>query len=33
MAVLRQDAVGRNLEAQRRRNVKILKDAAWKLVV
>jgi multiple sugar transport system permease protein len=33
MAVLRQDAVGRNVEAQRRRNVKILKDSAWKLVV
>src|SRR5688572_10779908 len=33
MAVLRQDAVGRNVEEQRRRNVKILKDVAWKLVV
>jgi multiple sugar transport system permease protein len=33
MAVLRQDAVSRNVEARRRRNLKILKDAAWKLVV
>src|SRR5215216_2811131 len=33
MAVLRQDAVSRNVEARRRRNAKILKDAAWKLVV
>jgi multiple sugar transport system permease protein len=33
MAVLRQDAVGRNVEAQRRRNVRMLKDSAWKLVV
>jgi multiple sugar transport system permease protein len=32
MAVLRQDAVSRSVEA-RRRNVKILKDAVWKLVV
>jgi multiple sugar transport system permease protein len=33
MAVLRQDAVGRSVEDQRRRNSRILKDAAWKLVV
>src|SRR3954447_6482025 len=33
MAVLRQDAVGQNVEAQRRRNIRILKDAGWKLVV
>jgi multiple sugar transport system permease protein len=33
MAVLRQDAVASNVAARRRRNAKILKDAAWKLVV
>ena len=33
MAVLRQDAVGRSIEAQRHRNVKMLKNAAWKLVI
>src|SRR5215216_7791897 len=33
MAVLRQDAVGANVEAQRRRNIKILRDAGWKLIV
>src|SRR6266545_949687 len=33
MAVLRQDAVGATVEAQRRRNIKILRDAGWKLVV
>ena len=34
MAVLRQDAVGRRVEARRgRSSIKILKDGAWKLVV
>jgi multiple sugar transport system permease protein len=33
MAVLRQDAVSRSIEARRRHNAKILKEAAWKLVV
>jgi multiple sugar transport system permease protein len=33
MAVLRQDAVSSSVEARRRRNTKILKDTAWKLVV
>jgi multiple sugar transport system permease protein len=33
MAVLRQDAVARNVEGRRRRNAKILRDSAWKLVV
>lgn len=33
MAVLRQGAVARNVEARRRRNAKMLRDAAWKLVV
>ena len=33
MAVLRQDAVGRNVEAQRRRGTRILKEAGWKVVV
>lgn len=33
MAVLRQDAVTANSEARRRKNIKFLKDAAWKLVV
>jgi multiple sugar transport system permease protein len=33
MAVLRQNAVGGNAEAQRRRNIKLAKDIAWKLVV
>ena len=32
MAVLRQDAVSSSVEARRRRNTKILKDAAWKLI-
>jgi multiple sugar transport system permease protein len=33
MAVLRQDAVSSSVEARRRHNAKILKDAVWKLVV
>lgn len=33
MAVLRQDAVARNVEAQRRRNAKIVKDTTGKLIV
>jgi multiple sugar transport system permease protein len=33
MAVLRQNAVGGNAEALRRRSIRILKDIAWKLVV
>jgi multiple sugar transport system permease protein len=33
MAVLRQDAVARSVEARRRRNIKILRVTAWKLVV
>lgn len=33
MAVLRQGAVPRNVEARRRRNARILREAAWKLVV
>jgi len=33
MAVLRQNAVGGNAEAQHRRSIKILKDVAWKLVI
>jgi multiple sugar transport system permease protein len=33
MAVLRQDAVSSSVKARRRRNAKILKDTAWKLVV
>src|SRR5688572_20682739 len=33
MAVLRQDALGGNEQALRRRNIRILKDVAWKLVI
>ena len=33
MAVLRQDAVARNDEAQRRRGARMLREAGWKLVV
>lgn len=33
MAVLRQNAVGRGLEARRDRNLKLLRDALWKLIV
>jgi multiple sugar transport system permease protein len=33
MAVLRQDAVGSSIEDQRRRQIRLVKDAAWKLVV
>jgi multiple sugar transport system permease protein len=33
MAVLRQDAVGSSIEDQRRRNAKLLRDTAWKLIV
>ena len=33
MAVLRQNAVGGNAQAQRRRNIRILKDVGWKLVI
>jgi multiple sugar transport system permease protein len=33
MAVLRQDAVSRSVEARRRRNAKLLRIGAWKLVV
>src|SRR5215204_746797 len=33
MAVLRQDAVGSGVADQRRRTQKMLRDAAWKLVV
>ena len=33
MAVLRQDAVRGNEEALRRRNIRVLKDIGWKLVV
>src|SRR5918998_692918 len=33
MAVLRQNAVGTRVEPRRRNNAKILRDAAWKLVV
>ena len=33
MAVLRQDTVRSSLEARRRRNVRVLKETAWKLVV
>jgi multiple sugar transport system permease protein len=33
MAVLRRDALGGNEQALRRRNIRILKDVAWKLVI
>jgi len=33
MAVLRQDAVTQQADAQRRRNIKALRDAGWKLIV
>ena len=33
MAVLQQNAVGENAEAQRRRSIKLVKDVAGKLVI